>query len=59
MNNVWASDTLANNNHSYIVNIPKNIAPGDYVRRYLYDEYSHTNMFIDANSFFATRCKQP
>ncbi|KAK7053044.1 hypothetical protein VNI00_004365 [Paramarasmius palmivorus] len=31
-NGEWASDTLAKNNASYTVNIPKNIAPGAYVR---------------------------
>jgi len=33
-NGVWASDALANNNHSYTVQIPKNIAPGDYLLRH-------------------------
>ena len=30
-NGIWASDALANNNHSYTVNIPSSIAPGEYV----------------------------
>ncbi|TFK31263.1 glycoside hydrolase family 61 protein [Crucibulum laeve] len=33
-NGVWASDTLANNNHSYTVNIPSKISPGSYLLRH-------------------------
>ncbi|KIJ55697.1 lytic polysaccharide monooxygenase [Sphaerobolus stellatus SS14] len=33
-NGVWASDNVANNNHSYTVTIPKKIAPGDYLLRH-------------------------
>jgi cellulase len=29
--NTWASDQLANNNHSWTVQIPSNISPGQYV----------------------------
>uniref|UniRef100_A0A0W0FFN1 lytic cellulose monooxygenase (C4-dehydrogenating) n=1 Tax=Moniliophthora roreri TaxID=221103 RepID=A0A0W0FFN1_MONRR len=37
-NGEWASDTLAKNNHSYTVNIPKNIAQGAYTRKLLRHE---------------------
>jgi lytic cellulose monooxygenase (C1-hydroxylating) len=30
-NGIWASDALANNNHSYTVTIPSGLAPGEYV----------------------------
>ncbi|KAI0792612.1 endoglucanase-4 [Abortiporus biennis] len=33
-NGIWASDALANNNHSYTVNIPSSIAPGEYLLRH-------------------------
>jgi cellulase len=32
--NIWASDALANNNHSYTVTIPRNIVPGQYLLRH-------------------------
>ncbi|KAF9262742.1 endoglucanase-4 [Marasmius fiardii PR-910] len=33
-NGVWASDTLAKSNFTYVVNIPKKIAPGAYLLRH-------------------------
>ncbi|KAL0946013.1 hypothetical protein HGRIS_012290 [Hohenbuehelia grisea] len=33
-NSEWASDTLAKNNATYVVKIPKNIAPGNYLLRH-------------------------
>ncbi|KAL4254459.1 Endo-beta-1,4-glucanase D [Abortiporus biennis] len=33
-NGIWASDALANNNHSYTVNIPSSIAPGECLLRH-------------------------
>ncbi|KAJ7587985.1 glycoside hydrolase [Mycena floridula] len=42
-NGVWASDTLATSNFTYVVNIPKNIAVGSYLLR-------HENLALHAAS---------